>query len=1229
MAARLRPPRSRFAVAFALSLAVLLAGLSPAPGIGSGPGDAVAAPARKKAAKKKRATTKPAAAKPARVEVTVLHTTDLHGHLLPWDYTTGKPDPEAGLSKVATLVKKVRAEVPNVVLVDAGDCIQGTPLAWLHNVGGPDRLPGGESRPDPQMACMNAMGYDAFAVGNHEYNFGLDVLRRARNDAKFPWLSANTLKAGPAGEAEYQSYVVKTIAGVRIGILGLTTPGVPFWDDAANWDGLRFEDPLETAKRMVPILRDMEKCDAVLVVCHMGLEENDAGQPRPGQMPNENRVLAIAREVKGIDAIVMGHTHTKVESKRVGDVVLTQAGRWGEALGRLDLVFERAENGAYRLADRQARLIAVDEKVASDPAIEAIARPYHDDTEALLKTVIARATGPFDGGDARLRDNALHELIHRAQLAATGADVSLSAMFNPRAKVPAGPITVRDAFSIYPYENLLATVELSGADLAEALEHSSRYYSPYDFGKNEVPAIDANVAGYNFDTAEGVTYTLDLSQPVGRRVKDLRWRGEKLDPRRKFKVAVNNYRMNGGGGYVMLQRGTRIAGPVLQAREAVVEYLKKEAQVAPTTDGNWRLVPEWIQSPAREPLERLVRRGVIPADSALVYRLDAPLTHRRFADWIHGLDAPDPLRAIEKDKKRRDTAPDPAAALALPRALEWTATAIPAASRSVLLDPADPWQLSPGANAAERAEFTAGRRLTVAEGAGVLADAVFPRLTFLHTSDFHGALLPGAVDRATPRPWGRGAVLAAHLARERAKNPKGTIHTDGGDWMQGTPLSNLRFGRPVIELMNREGVDVAVIGNHEFDWSADTLFARLREVRFTALGANWMEKSTGTRVAGIAPWTMVTRRGIDVGVIGLCTESTPQTTLPQHVRNYAFPDAAKTADALEDSVWTAGAEVLVAIGHLPARQDSTGKITGELADVAHALDRETAVFGGHSHNRVLGRIDGQTPAIIPYAHGTHIGRLDLVYDRRRGKDAWTPIAEETRLALVPTFADQVRPDEGIASYLAAENRDIAPVMGRVLGTATARMGRSRARDSDLGNWVTDAMRGAVGAELAFQNPGGIRADLEPGPVTVGDVYEIMPFDNRVATVTLTGDQVIELLESGVSPSTCIQVSGLSFTFDPERPRGERVSDVRLAGGAPFDRSRSYTVATNDFMATGGDGFTVFKEAKDLVVTGVLMRDVLEEDIEKRTKRGEKLAPVATRRIENRGSMAIQQAAERR
>ncbi|MEO6463280.1 MAG: 5'-nucleotidase C-terminal domain-containing protein, partial [Candidatus Eisenbacteria bacterium] len=651
--------------------------------------------------------------------------------------------------------------------------------------------------------------------------------------------------------------------------------------------------------------------------------------------------------------------------------------------------------------------------------------------------------------------------------------------------------------------------------------------------------------------------------------------------------------------------------------------------VGPEVDGNWRLLPEWVQSPAKEPLERLVRRGVIPPDSALAFRLDAPLTHRRFADWVRKLDVDEPLGPAAR-KRKGAPAIDPASALPLARALEWSALALKSpAQRAALLDPADPWQLTPRGPGDTRAEFAAGRRLTVAEGAAVLADAVFPRLSFLHVSDFHGSLLPGAVDRVTQRAWGGAAVLAAHLALERAKNPGGTIVTDGGDWMQGTPLSNLRFGRPVIELMNRVGLDAAAIGNHEFDWSADTLRARLAEARFAPLGANWVDKATGRRVPNVAPWTMVTRRGLDVGILGLMTESTPYTTLPQHVKDYAFPDAAKTAVALADSVWAAGAEMLLVIGHLPARQDSTGKITGELADVSRALMHELAVFGGHSHNRVLGKVDGSVPAIIPYAHGTHIGRLDVVFDRRNDKDAWRPLVEETRLKLIPTYADEVRADAAVATFLAAANSDIEPIMSRVLGTATESMGRSRARDSELGNWVTDAMRTAVGTDLAFQNPGGLRAELDAGPVTRGDVYEIMPFDNRVATVTLTGAQVLKVLEAGVSPTTCIQVSGLTLSFDPARPRGERVADVRLAGGARLEPGRSYTVATNDFMAQGGDGFTVFAEGKDLVVTGILMREVLERDLEARTRRGEKLVPPVGKRIENRASMAVQQAAERR
>ncbi len=1206
MTARPRPLRwSQFGIALvALTLLTTL---------GTGPDDADAA-----AKKKSRAKAKPAAAAkgPAKVEIAVLHTTDLHGHLLPWNYDTGKADPDLGLSKIATLVKQVRAETPRSMLVDAGDCIQGTPLPYVHAVGADDGVPGTGGRPDPQMSCMNAMGYEAFTVGNHEYNFGLEVLRKAHSEAKFPWLSANTLKTDTPGAAEYQSYLVKVIDGVRVGILGLTTPGVPHWDDPPNWAGLTFEDPLATAKRMVPIMRERERCDAIIVVCHMGLEEDANGRPRPNQMPNENRVLAIARGVPGVDAIIMGHTHVRIESRIENGVLLTQSGRWADGLGRLDLTFDRQPNGRYKLTDRKGRVYDVDETVASDPAIEAIAKPYHDATEAYLSTIIAQAADTLDGGDARIRDNALHEIVDRAQLKATGADVSLSAMFNPRARITPGPVTVRDVFAIYPYENTLAAIELSGADMKAALEHSSRYYMPYDFGRTPGPAVNPDIQGYNFDTVEGLTYTLDLSRPAGERVRDLRLDGALLAPDRMIKVAVNNYRVNGGGGYTMLKNGREVSTRRVPARSAVVAYMREQGTIRRRTDGNWRLAPEWVGSPAREPIERLVRRGVIPPDSALTYRLDAPLTHRRLADWVRMLGVPEPLGpAGESARKKQKLSPvklDPTATVPLSRAIEWSANALPATQRGRATAADDPFGLADGR--------AADRPLTVAEGAAVLADAVFPRLTFLHMTDFHGALLPGATERSSQKPWGGAAVLAAYVARERALNPQGTILTDGGDWMQGTAISNLRFGRPVIDLMNRLGVDAAAIGNHEFDWSVDTLRARMAGAHFTPLGANWFDRATGKRMAGIAPWTIETRRGLSVGILGLCTEDTPQTTMPQHVKDFEFKDAGKTAASLVDSVRAAGAALYVVIGHIPGRQDSTGKVSGELADVARAVPGELAVFGGHSHNRLLGEASG-VPAMIAGSSGQYLGRLDVVVDRRAEDGKGAVVPAETHARMIPTYADDVRPDPATLAFVEQTNAAIAPITGRILGTADQAMGRSRAEDSALGNWISDAMREATGADFAFQNPGGIRTELDAGPVTVGEVYAIMPFDNRIATVQLTGAQVKSVLETGVSPTTCIQVSGLTFAFDPAKPRGERVRDLKTAAGIAVDPAATYAVAANDFMAQGGDGFTMFAEGKGLTVTGILVREAMEKDLEKRTARGEHLSPTGGRRIKNLGTSA--------
>ncbi len=198
---------------------------------------------------------------PDRVHITILGTTDLHGNINPVDYYTDKPD-NRGLAKIATLIKRARKEEPNLLLIDSGDTIQGSPLESFHNRKN-------NQPPDPMMLVMNSLHYDLMTVGNHEYNFGLKVLEKARSEARFPWISANTYETG-TNKTHYQPYVIREVAGVRIGILGLTTPGIPNWDNAPNYAGLEFREPVSEAKKWIPLLRKKERADVVIIAMHMG-----------------------------------------------------------------------------------------------------------------------------------------------------------------------------------------------------------------------------------------------------------------------------------------------------------------------------------------------------------------------------------------------------------------------------------------------------------------------------------------------------------------------------------------------------------------------------------------------------------------------------------------------------------------------------------------------------------------------------------------------------------------------------------------------------------------------------------------------------------------------------------------------------------------------------------------------------------------------------------------------
>jgi 2',3'-cyclic-nucleotide 2'-phosphodiesterase/3'-nucleotidase len=522
------------------------------------------------------------------VTVTALATTDLHGNLYPIDYVTDKPAAR-GLAKVATLIRAARAENPASLLIDCGDTIQGTPLEYVYQTlvrtgAAPLGLkPPAPLAADPMMLAMNRLGYDAMAVGNHEFNFGLKNIAAARDAAKFPWLSANT----SGGDRPFAPYIVKTVAGVKIAIIGITTPVVPQWEKPENFGTHRFGPAIDAVRKAIA----EAKADLVIVAAHAGLGPDE---------PEENVVEELASKVPGIDAIFFGHSHRELEGRTIGGALVVQPRNWGISLARIDFTLDR-QGAAWKVISKKSRLIPVKPETEAAPDILEIARPYHELAEAYLNTPVAMSSAEQTAALGRVEDSALVDAVQQVQLAATRADVSFTALFNPSVRVPKGQVTVRQIAALYPYDNELYAIEGTGRMVKEALENAARYYLTCEGARcGESPLTNRDVIGFNYDMAEGVEYEVDLTRPEGDRIRNLRFQGVPLAPDRPLRIAINNYRAAGSAGYGMFRGAKIVWRSGEEIRDMMVRYYTERKALPDKASGNWRVLPDL----ARRTLER-------------------------------------------------------------------------------------------------------------------------------------------------------------------------------------------------------------------------------------------------------------------------------------------------------------------------------------------------------------------------------------------------------------------------------------------------------------------------------------------------------------------------------------------------------------------------------------------------------------------------------------------------
>jgi 2',3'-cyclic-nucleotide 2'-phosphodiesterase/3'-nucleotidase len=521
-------------------------------------------------------------------DLVVVATTDVHGRLRGWDYYADTAERGRGLTRAATIVDSVRAANPGrVLLLDAGDLLQGNPLTYAAA-----RVD--TTGPHPVIAVMNAMRYDAAAIGNHEFNYGLGTLTRAFSEARFPFLSSNGRWL--QGGSPWKSWTMVDRAGMKVALVGATTPGVMVWDRENVRGRVEFGDIVAGVQRAAHEAREAG-ADVVVVVAHSGLTGDDSYDRATTGLGAENAMAAVAHAVPEVDLIVFGHSHRELADTLINGVLLTQPRNWAGSVAVAHLRYE-LRGSEWRPIGKSASIVRVmghDEA----PAIVSAAEPGHRAARAYASRVVGTTATVWRADSSRLRATPIMALVLETMRRAAHADLASAAAFDLGVRIGPGPVTVAQLAQLYPYDNTLRAVRISGAALRAYLEHSARYYT----SANGVVAPDPAIPGYNFEMVSGADYTIDVSRPVGRRITRLLVRGRPVRDADQFTLALTNYRAGGAGGYTMVAGLPVVHDAQLEIRQLLIDEVARRGTIAPRDyfRANWSLrgtVPSRRQPPS-------------------------------------------------------------------------------------------------------------------------------------------------------------------------------------------------------------------------------------------------------------------------------------------------------------------------------------------------------------------------------------------------------------------------------------------------------------------------------------------------------------------------------------------------------------------------------------------------------------------------------------------------------
>ena len=546
--------------------------------------------------------------------ISIIETTDVHGVILPYDFIE-KEKMDFSMASSFNYIKQIRKAKDITLLLDNGDNLQGQPEVYYYNF--IDTI-----QPHFVAEVMNYMGYDAGTVGNHDVETGHVVYDRLVKAYNFPLLAANAIDIKTA-KPYFKPYQIIEKEGIKIAVFGLVTPAIPNWLPQELYSGIEFKDMVETARKWMPVILN-EKPDLVVGLFHSGWDRT-GGKLQNTDNLNENGSATVAYNVPGFNIIFNGHDHKLANEKfvnSVGDTVLIlNGGSRSEKLAEADINFTSGKIKGKRHMKIAGKIINVAD-FKPDPELITKFMPQYKTIDEYVNRVIGNSSTTISSRDSYFGSSAFVDMIQTIQLEITGADISFAAPLSFDVKINKGPITVGDMFKLYRFENMLYTMSLSGEEIQKYLEYSYSEWlntmkGPDDLllklrtGKDGRPTLTNDKAwfknqSYNFDSAAGINYTVDVSKPEGARITIKGFTDGRLFEKNKmYKVAVNSYRGNGGGGHFTEGAGIPkdelrkrlISSTDRDLRYYILKSIEANKSINPVPLNNWKIIPEkWVKT---------------------------------------------------------------------------------------------------------------------------------------------------------------------------------------------------------------------------------------------------------------------------------------------------------------------------------------------------------------------------------------------------------------------------------------------------------------------------------------------------------------------------------------------------------------------------------------------------------------------------------------------------------